>query len=153
MIKLDPRTYQKCWSALDFSDLGRLFRSSMLPGGSWWFMVVPGCFWWFLVLCCLAEPRCIPTFWFQDAHEINETSGIYKKLINCWFLVVTGCFWWFLVVLGRLCRSSTQMIQLDHRTYQKLARVGLQRNGALVQIVDANDPTRPSNVPKVLARG
>ena len=94
----------------------------MVPCGFWRFLVVSGGSWWFFALCCLAESQCIPTLWFQDAHEINETSRIDKKLRNCWFWVVTGCFWWFLVVLGRLCRSSKQMIQLDHRTYQKCRR-------------------------------
>ena len=80
-------------------------------GGSWWFLVVLGCSWWFLVLCCLAESQCIPTVCFQDAHDIDETSRIHKKLRNCWFLVVPGCFLWFLVVPGRSCRSSMHMIE------------------------------------------
>ena len=54
----------------------------MVPGGSWWFLVVSGGSWWFFVLCCLVESQCIPTLCLQDAHEIDETLRTHKKLRN-----------------------------------------------------------------------
>ena len=62
----------------------------------------------------------------------------------------------FLVVLG----GSWALVQIfeandpirPSNVPKVLARVGLQRPGALVQIVDANDQIRLSNVQKVLVR-